>query len=110
MTAASRRKGSRVEREVVALFREHGLDAERVPLSGAQGGSFTDDVEVRLGGRKLRAEVKARKSGKGFVQLESWLGNADLLVLKRDRAPPMALLPLPLLIELLAVREQGMTP
>ena len=32
---ASRRKGDRFEREIVALFQAHGIAAERVPLSGA---------------------------------------------------------------------------
>ena len=79
-----------MEREIVAMLKEAGIPAERVPLSGAAGGSYTGDVIV---GKKWKAEVKARKSGDGFKTLEGWLGSNDLLVLKRNNAEPMVLLP-----------------
>lgn len=99
--ARHRRKGDRVERAIVADLRELGLDAERVPLSGAAGGSFRGDVVVRLPhwetgepcGWLLVAESKARKSGAGFATLERWLGSLDLLILKRDRQEPMVVIP-----------------
>lgn len=87
--ARHRRKGSRIEREHVAALRELGLDAERVPLSGSAGGSFGGDIIIRLPIGELRAESKGRRNGKGFVQLERWLGDLDVLFLKRDRAKPM---------------------
>ena len=93
MGAMSRRKGLKAEREFVNLLREAGVPAERVPLSGAAGGSFTSDVVIA---GRWRAEVKARASGEGFATLERWLGENDLLVLRRDRAEPMVLLPWPL--------------
>ena len=37
-------------------------------------------------------EVKARKSGEGFTQLDKWKGSADLLILKRDFQKPMVYL------------------
>ena len=40
-----------------------------------------------------KAEVKARASGGGFVQLERWLAQHDALFLRRDRADPLVLLP-----------------
>ena len=41
----------------------------------------------------LVAEVKARKNGSGFTQLEKWLSEYDVLFLRRDRADPLVLLP-----------------
>jgi hypothetical protein len=41
----------------------------------------------------LVAEVKARKCGDGFVQLEKWLGAYDLLFLRRNNAAPLVLQP-----------------
>jgi hypothetical protein len=41
----------------------------------------------------LVCEVKARKSGEGFAMLERWLGDADALFLRRDRAEPLVALP-----------------
>jgi len=100
MGMRSRRKGARVEREVVALLREAGIPAERVPLSGAAGGSFTGDVVIA---DRWRAEVKARKSGDGFKTLAGWLGSNDLLVLKQNHADPIVVFPWRLAVVLLAV-------
>ena len=93
MTARSKRKGSRIEREHVNALRELGFDAERVPLSGGAGGSFSGDVVIRLPFGELRAESKGRKNGEGFATLERWLGSLDVLFLKRDRTTPMVVLP-----------------
>ncbi len=91
-----RQKGDRVEREIVKLHTDLGVEAQRVPLSGAAGGRFSGDVDVFLFGSEvapLVAEVKARKDGSGFVQLERWLGDNDALFLRRNLADPMIVLP-----------------
>ena len=90
--ARHRRPRSRVEREIVEAHRELGLEAKRVPLSGAAPG-FAGDVLITLRGGELRGEVKARKSGAGFATLERWLGANDLLFLRRDHAEPFVVLP-----------------
>ena len=91
-----RRKGNRVEREVLALLREAGLEARRVPLSGSAPG-YPGDLEVELPGLgKVLVEVKARRR----VALEAWLEGRGLLVLKPDRKPPLAVLPLQVLLQL----------
>ena len=102
MGAHSRRKGGRIEREIVHLHRDAGIEAERVPLSGAAGGSFAGDVIVA---GELRAEVKARANGEGFATLERWLGSHDLLFLRRDRAAPLVVMPWTLYARLLAAER-----
>jgi len=87
---SAKRKGYRVEREIVALHLDMGLEAERVPLSGAAGGSYTGDLVIA---KSWRGEVKARKGGAGFKVIEGWLGDNDLLFLRRDRAEPLVVLP-----------------
>lgn len=99
MGKMQRRKGGRVERELVAAFKALGIPAERVPLSGGAGGSFTGDIRVG----KWVAEVKARKGGAGFKVLEGWLGTNDLLILKRNHADPLVVLPWELATALLLV-------
>lgn len=89
---ASRDKGGRREREFVELHRAIGLHAHRVPLSGAVAG-YKGDLRIGVRDRTLSGEVKARASGSGFTTLEKWLGDNDLLLLKRDRAQPMVVLP-----------------
>jgi Holliday junction resolvase len=95
--ARHRRKGDRIEREIVEAHRAVGVHAERYPLSGAsrfRGSGH--DMDIYAFGREaapLVAECKARGSGGGFVQLERWLGEYDLLFLRRNNADALVLLP-----------------
>jgi len=103
--ACHRRKGDRVERTVVCALQDHGLDAQRVPLSGAARGRFGGDVSVALLGRDRRVEVKARANG--FRRLYDWLGDHDFLIVKADRREPLVILPLSLATEIAAVAERA---
>jgi hypothetical protein len=102
-------KGSRIEREIVELHRSNGVPAERVPLSGAahyQGDG--NDVDIYPWGKEeepLLAEVKARKSGAGFTLLEKWLADFDVLFLRRDRKPPLVVIPWETWLELMPCRS-----
>jgi Holliday junction resolvase len=95
--AKHRQKGDRAEREIVDLHKAMGVYAERYPLSGAsrfRGSGH--DVDIYALGREaapLVAEVKARKDGEGFVQLKRWLGEYDILLLRRNHAEPLVVLP-----------------
>jgi hypothetical protein len=95
VSASQRRKGQRIEPEVVELHRGLELRAERVPLSGAsryQGNGA--DVDVYPFGpddAPLCCEVKARRDGDGFKTLERWLGENDALFLRRNHAEPLVL-------------------
>lgn len=88
MGKASRDKGARYEREIVNAHRAIGIDAERIPLSGAVKGSFSGDV--RIAG--YTAECKSRANG--FKQIYDWLEHdgADVLFLRADRKPSVAVL------------------
>lgn len=79
MGAKSRRKGYRLEWELANELRKLGLDVERVPLSGAGGGTFSGDLLVN----GKRAEVKGRADG--FKNIYRWLEDRDLLFIKADR-------------------------
>lgn len=95
--AKHRQKGNRIERQIVDLHVAIGIHAERYPLSGAsrfRGSGH--DIDVYARGRDeapLVAEVKGRKNGAGFTQLEKWMGEYDGLFLRRDRAEPIVVLP-----------------
>jgi hypothetical protein len=95
--ARHRVKGSRIEREIVDRHLAIGIKSERYPLSGAsrfRGSGH--DVDVYAFGTEeapLVAEVKARANGGGFVTLEKWLGEYDALMLRRNHADPMVVLP-----------------
>jgi Holliday junction resolvase len=69
----SRDKGNRTERAIVRALQDHGLGAERVPLSGSAGGSYVGDLTVPVLGVDRVVEVKARANG--FRELYAWLEN-----------------------------------
>ncbi len=97
MAKASRDKGMRRERQIVALHVDLGIHAERVPLSGASryrgNGADIDIYPFGEDAGALVGEVKARANGEGFKTLEKWLGENDMLFLVRDRQEPMVVLP-----------------
>jgi hypothetical protein len=92
-----RQKGARIEREIVERHSAIGVHAERYPLSGAsrfRGSGH--DLDIYLFGTDqmpIKAEVKGRKSGAGFVTLENWIGEYDALFLRKDRADQMVVVP-----------------
>lgn len=91
-----KRKGTRIERELVRQLAELGVPCVRM-LSGALGGEWSGDIHLELGGRLRRVEVKARRE---FRTLQRWLFNAELLILRADRCKPLLLAPLSLITEL----------
>jgi Holliday junction resolvase len=108
MSKASRDKGNRTERTIVAILQNFGFAAERVPLSGAARGRFGGDISVPLFGVDKRVEVKCRASG--FSQLYSWLGDHDFLIVKRDRAEPLVVLRMSDAARIAAVAESVPRP
>lgn len=82
MSNASRQKGDRFERQFVKEMGDMGLWAERVPLSGSAGGSFTSDVHIHtLDDVVIEIECKTR--ARAWSDLFGWL--------KHDKHPPFAL-------------------
>ena len=92
-----KRKGTRIEREIVDLHEAEGIHAERIPLSGAArfrgAGHDVDVYAFGVDECPLTFEVKGRKDGDGFRMLERWLGDNDGLLLRRNRAEPLVVLP-----------------
>jgi len=93
MSKKSRSKGYRGERYFVQAFKESGLNAVRVPLSGA-----TEFVKGDLVVEGMVAEVKIRHNG--FRKLYKWLENRDLLCLKADGKEGLIVMPLERFVKL----------
>ena len=100
---AARDKGNRTERALVKYLQERGFAAERVPLSGAAGGSYVGDITIPVMGVDRCAEVKVRS--RGFRQLYDWLAGRDLLIVRADRSEPLVVIPLKLAAEIAAKAE-----
>ena len=101
----SRDKGARGERALVRYLQDHGFAAERVPLSGAAGGSYVGDITVPIIDVDRVVEVKCRANG--FRELYKWLDGRDLLIVRADRREPLVILPLRLAVEIAAAAERG---
>jgi hypothetical protein len=97
MAHPSKRKGDRIERQIIAAHITEGVHAERVDARlGQFAASKSHDIDVYPRGKEyppICAEVKARKDGKGFATLEGWLGDNDALFLRRDRLDPIVVVP-----------------
>ncbi len=95
------RKGRRAEYQVRDAFRGMGLECHRVPSSGSSRG-FKGDLLLE---GMFRVEVKTRKDS--FRNLYRWLESNDILVVKADRKPPLAVMTLETLEKLLRRRRHG---
>jgi Holliday junction resolvase len=100
---ASRDKGARGERLFVRLLQEQGIAAERIPLSGAAGGSFTGDITVPVMGIDRKFECKLRADG--FKEIYKWLEGNTGLFLKSDRRTPLVVLRMSEFLDLLLTAE-----
>lgn len=100
MGKMSRTKGAVFERELVNKAKEYGLEAQRVPLSGATTYA-KGDVEITPGfdSKPWVFEAKRRKELPGWM-LEA-LGDNAGLILRADHHEAVAVIPLKTLLELL---------
>jgi Holliday junction resolvase len=85
---ASRDKGNRFERAVVIAMNAAGLDAKRVPLSGAMAG-FKGDIHYKYRGVPRVMECKSRK--KAWQDLYDYLDDPNIneLAIKKDGREPL---------------------
>lgn len=97
MGKQSRDKGNRGERNLVSILRAYGIEAKRVPLSGAAKG-FKGDVIATIQGKDWQIENKVRKDG--FKQIYGWLEGNDALTIKADRQQALIVIPLRTFCEL----------
>ncbi len=97
MGKASRDKGARRERELVALFRSWGLRAQRVGIAYNPG----PDIDVYKTGRDAPFVVELKSRAEHPKWLTGWLGENDMLALKSDRAETLFIIPERVLRELL---------
>jgi hypothetical protein len=89
MTHPSKVKGNTFEREIVNQLREAGIEARRVPLSGAVPG-YEGDLRMAVGGLDRKAECKRRK--RAFGTLSAHLGANDFLCVRDDRSPALMIM------------------
>lgn len=81
-----KRKGTDFERQCVNKLKDIGVNARRVPLSGA-GHEKGDVIFEKVKGVFTAIECKWRKSG--FKQIYDWIGPFEYLIIKADRKEPL---------------------
>lgn len=90
---ASRDKGANFEREIVNWHKERGVEAERVPLSGAVKGNYKGDLKIGPE-QALLAECKRR--ARAYQDLYDALDqdDSDMLFIRKDRGRTLVVLPI----------------
>ena len=89
----SKRKGARIEREIVAMLQEAGIQAKKV--SRMYGPDEDILIDTPLYPKcPLVCEVKGRASARGnWQKVADWLDGKHVLFLKADRHAPLVVLP-----------------
>jgi len=90
MPNRNKEKGTRFENQCVDIAKKHGFEASRVPLSGAAGGAFSNDIHIKIG--RERWELECKKRATGFSFLYDNLEGADALIVAADRKKPLAVI------------------
>lgn len=101
MTSKSKIKGTREESQIVKKLKENGIEASRVPLSGALGGEHSGDIKIK--GFKRPFEVKLRANA--FREIYKWIDDNEGLFIRSDRKPGLVVLPLDTFIRILNGRK-----
>lgn len=91
MSHPSKNKGAGFEREIVRLLQDHGIAAEKVPLSGAvKGGKYDCDVSVPVLGIDRKVECKRR--ARQFKTIDTMLGTNFALFVRDNHCRPMVVM------------------
>jgi Holliday junction resolvase len=104
MAHPSKRKGNRYEREIVADAEAKGLEAERAWASDGRslGEAEACDVLIRRRDAEVmdavRVQAKRRASVANYLEPPE---GADVTVVREDRGDSLAVVPLPMLLDLL---------
>jgi hypothetical protein len=98
---SQRDKGARNECALVNTLKAAGLAAERVPLSGAAGGTFAGDIIIPTRAGQFKIEAKLR--GDGFKELYKWIEGNHAVIVRADRKEALAVLRIADFIELFKV-------
>ena len=102
----SKRKGARIEREIVAMHRDAGIRA--VKVSRIYGPDEDILIDTPLYPKcPLVCEVKGRASAMGnWQKVADWLDGKHVLFLKADRHEPLVVLPWAVWVEIIGGKHE----
>ena len=95
----SRNKGAAYEREIVNQLKDYGIEAERVPLSGAMKGNYGGDIKL---GPVLGYIGECKRSKKSLSRIYKAVeqDNADFLFARDDLKETVAIVRMETLLTL----------
>ena len=91
----SKKKGNRVEREIVNIFKESNWEAERA--WGSNGRAMGEHEEVDCKIEEYTVQAKRRKSIAKFLKCE----HTDIVAFREDRGETYALMPFNMFLDLI---------
>jgi len=102
-------KGSRLERKIAELYRHHGFEAVRMPMSGAMGGHMSGDIAFRYL-VPFKVEVKNQETvsiWKWWRQTQEQVGinQEPVLFFSGNHRPILATVNADYLVRLQAIEE-----
>ena len=88
---ASRDKGAAFEREIVNWHKQRGVDAERIPLSGAMKGTYASDIKL---GPQLALTAECKRRARAWQDIYDAFDQdkADVVFIRKDRKPALVVL------------------
>ena len=93
-------KGRRFENEIADYLTEHGIHAERIPLSGSFGGKYDSDVVIGTP-EQPKAKIECKYRENISKQLWEWLEGNDYLAIRRNRHKALVVMDLEKFVEFL---------
>ena len=104
---SAKQRGSKEERKIAKALTELGCASRRVAMSGAQAkfdSRLAGDIQIGLmppasigalvsRDYYLLGESKVRGDGGGFKMLDEWLGENDVLFVRRNYKPTLVVMP-----------------
>ena len=90
MPNRNKQKGDRFETQCVDIAKKHGFTAQKVPLSGAAEGIFSNDIHIKVGRERWELECKKRARGFKFLYDNSHLSRPTLMCISLEKIPSAA--------------------
>ena len=96
----SKDKGNRLERLVVNMAKDEGLEAIRAYASNGLSIGEAEDVDVKIG--RYKVQCKSRKAIADYIKPPD---SCHFTVVKENRGEPLAVVPLWMLLNLISIKQ-----
>ena len=105
----SKKKGNRVEREIVNIFKTYNWEAERAWGSNGKAMGEHEEVDIKASAKsklmagKLLIQVKARKAIADYIKPNNDI--VDIQIVKENRMNPLVVIDIDLFLQLINTED-----